>query len=41
MEIARSENYIDGSIPLSTIRADVDYSFQIAKTTYGIIGVKV
>lgn len=39
-EIARSEKSSEGSIPLSTIRADVDYGFAEAKTTYGIIGVK-
>ncbi|GCE63971.1 30S ribosomal protein S3 [Candidatus Mycoplasma haematohominis] len=41
VEIARSESYADGSVPLSTFRADIDYSFQTAKTSYGIIGVKV
>lgn len=40
-EIARSENYHEGSIPLQTIRADIDYGFAEAKTTYGRIGVKV
>lgn len=40
-EIARSETYHDGSIPLQTIRADIDYGFAEAKTTYGRIGVKV
>lgn len=40
-EIARSESYHDGSIPLQTIRADIDYGFAEAKTTYGRIGVKV
>lgn len=39
-EIARSENYHEGSIPLQTIRADIDYGFAEANTTYGIIGVK-
>lgn len=39
-EIARTEQTSEGSIPLSTIRADVDYGFAEAKTTYGIIGVK-
>lgn len=41
VEIARNETYTDGSVPLSTLRADIDYSFQIAKTTYGILGIKV
>ncbi|MDR0696429.1 MAG: 30S ribosomal protein S3 [Christensenellaceae bacterium] len=40
-EIARSEHYHEGSIPLQTLRADIDYGFAEAKTTYGIIGVKV
>lgn len=40
-EIARSEHYSEGSIPLQTIRANIDYGFAEAKTTYGIIGVKV
>ncbi|MBL7073001.1 MAG: 30S ribosomal protein S3 [Candidatus Omnitrophica bacterium] len=40
-EIARSEGYKWGKIPLQTIRADIDYGFSEAKTTYGIIGVKV
>ena len=40
-EIARAESYHEGSIPLQTIRADIDYGFAEAKTTYGIIGVKV
>ena len=39
-EIARTEQSADGSIPLSTMRADVDYGFAEARTTYGIIGVK-
>lgn len=39
-EIARSENYHEGSIPLQTIRANIDYGFAIAHTTYGVIGVK-
>ncbi len=39
-EIARTEHYHDGTIPLQTIRADIDYGFAEAKTTYGIIGVK-
>lgn len=40
-EIARSEGYHDGSIPLQTMRADIDYGFAEARTTYGRIGVKV
>ncbi len=40
-EIARSEHYSEGSIPLQTLRADIDYGFAEAKTTYGILGVKV
>ncbi len=40
-EIARSERYHEGTIPLQTIRADIDYGFAEAHTTYGIIGVKV
>ncbi|MCF6155992.1 MAG: 30S ribosomal protein S3 [Candidatus Brocadia sp.] len=40
-EIARTEKMSFGSIPLHTLRADVDYGFAEAKTTYGVIGVKV
>ncbi len=40
-EIARSENYHEGSIPLQTLRADIDYGFAEAHTTFGVIGVKV
>ncbi|NIR29808.1 MAG: 30S ribosomal protein S3 [Gammaproteobacteria bacterium] len=40
-EIARSEWYREGRVPLHTLRADVDYGFAEAKTTYGVIGVKV
>ncbi|MEG2310439.1 MAG: 30S ribosomal protein S3 [Clostridia bacterium] len=40
-EIARTEHYHEGTIPLQTLRADIDYGFAEAKTTYGIIGVKV
>ena len=40
-EIARSETYKEGTIPLQTIRADIDYGFAEAKTTYGRIGIKV
>ena len=39
-EIARSEKYHEGSIPLQTLRADIDYGFAETKTTFGIIGVK-
>jgi small subunit ribosomal protein S3 len=39
-EIARSEHYNEGSIPLQTLRADIDYGFAEAHTTYGVIGVK-
>jgi small subunit ribosomal protein S3 len=41
VEIARSELYKEGSIPLHTMRAVIDYSLSLASTTYGIIGVKV
>ena len=40
-EIARSEWYREGRVPLHTYRADIDYGFAEAKTTYGIIGIKV
>jgi small subunit ribosomal protein S3 len=40
-DIARSEHYHEGSIPLQTLRANIDYGFAEAKTTYGRIGVKV
>ncbi len=40
-EMARTEWYKEGRIPLHTLRADIDYGFTMAKTTYGIIGVKV
>ncbi|MBQ8320267.1 MAG: 30S ribosomal protein S3 [Clostridia bacterium] len=39
-EIARSEHYHEGSIPLQTLRADIDYGFAEAHTTFGMIGVK-
>lgn len=39
-EIARTEHYAEGTIPLQTLRADIDYGFAEAKTTFGIIGVK-
>ena len=41
IEIARTEWYREGRVPLHTLRADIDYGFSEAKTTYGIIGVKV
>ena len=40
-DIARSEHYIEGTIPLQTLRADIDYGFAEAETTYGKLGVKV
>lgn len=40
-EIARTEHYHEGTIPLQTLRADIDYGIARASTTYGIIGVKV
>ena len=40
-DMARTEHYHDGSIPLQTLRADIDYGFAEASTTYGRIGVKV
>ena len=40
-EIARSEKYSEGNVPLHTLRADIDYGFAEADTTYGKIGVKV
>jgi small subunit ribosomal protein S3 len=40
-EIARAEWYLHGQLPLHTIRADIDYGFAEARTTYGVIGVKV
>lgn len=40
-EIARSEHYIEGSLPLQTLRADIDYGTATAHTTFGAIGVKV
>ncbi|NVM21850.1 MAG: 30S ribosomal protein S3 [Desulfobacterales bacterium] len=40
-EMARTEWYKDGRVPLHTLRADIDYGFAEARTTYGIIGVKV
>ena len=40
-DIARSEWYREGQVPLHTLRADVDYGFVEAQTTYGVLGVKV
>lgn len=40
-EMARTESYREGRVPLHTFRADIDYGFHEARTTYGIIGVKV
>ena len=40
-EIARSEWYKNGRVPLHTLRADIDYATASAETTYGIIGIKV
>jgi small subunit ribosomal protein S3 len=41
VEMARSEGYTEGSMPLSTIRADIDYAHEIARTKSGVIGVRV
>jgi len=41
IEIARREWYREGRVPLHTLRADIDYGFSEAKTTYGVIGIKV
>jgi len=40
-EIARTEHYSEGTVPLQTLRADIDYGTAEAKTTFGLIGVKV
>ena len=40
-EIARCEQYHEGSIPLQTLRADIDYGFAVARTTFGAIGIKI
>jgi small subunit ribosomal protein S3 len=40
-DIARAEWYHEGRVPLHTLRADIDYGFYEAQTTYGVIGVKV
>ena len=41
VEIARSEKFSDGSVPLHTLRADIDYALTEAHTQYGVIGIKV
>jgi small subunit ribosomal protein S3 len=41
IEIARTEWYREGRVPLHTLRADIDYGFAEARTTYGVIGIKV
>ena len=41
VEIARTEWLREGCVPLQTLRADIDYSYKTAKTTYGILGIKV
>jgi small subunit ribosomal protein S3 len=40
-EIARAEGYLEGTVPLHTLRADIDFGFAESMTTYGKIGVKV
>jgi small subunit ribosomal protein S3 len=40
-EIARTEGYLEGRVPLHTLRADIDFARSTARTTYGTIGVKV
>lgn len=40
-DIARSEKYLKGKMPLATLRYDIDYAMETAMTTYGVIGVKV
>ena len=41
VEMARTQGYTEGTVPLHTLRADIDYATSEASTTYGIIGVKV
>ncbi len=41
VEIARSEKFADGSVPLHTLRANIDYHLTEVQTTYGVIGIKV
>ena len=40
-EIARSEKFMEGKVPLHTLRADIDYALTEANTSYGVIGIKV
>jgi small subunit ribosomal protein S3 len=40
-EMARMETHREGRVPLHTLRADIDYAFEVARTTYGVVGVKV
>jgi len=40
-EIARTEWYLEGQLPLSTLRADISYGYAVSRTIYGVIGVKV
>jgi small subunit ribosomal protein S3 len=40
-EIARTERYLEGRLPLHTLRSEIDYGVAEARTTYGVIGVKV
>jgi small subunit ribosomal protein S3 len=40
-EMSRQEGYMEGRVPLHTLRADIDYALSVAKTDYGTIGVKV
>ncbi len=40
-EMARMETFREGRVPLHTLRADIDYAYEVARTTYGVIGVKV
>jgi len=40
-EMSRREQYLEGRVPLHTLRADINYGYSIARTTYGVIGVKV
>lgn len=40
-EMARTQRYLEGRVPLHTLRADIDYGFAVSRTTYGVIGVKV
>lgn len=41
VDMARTEGYLEGSVPLATLRSNIDYALYEAKTTYGQIGVKV